>query len=104
MADKKITALTELATVPADDDLFIIVDKSDTIMSPAGTNKKMPASVVKGMMDAKFEFAETKETVNASTAKRLVVVTADESNNGDGSLYIHDGTSLIFLLTIPILE
>ena len=35
------------------------------------------------------------------TGKRLVLVTVDENNNSDSSLYIHDGTSLKFILTLP---
>jgi len=41
MADKKITELTELAEAPADDDLSVLVDVSDTTMAASGTNKKI---------------------------------------------------------------
>ena len=44
MATRKITQLTELAATPHDDDEFIIVDVSDTTMSPEGTNKRIKAS------------------------------------------------------------
>ena len=44
MATRKITQLTELAEAPHDDDEFIIVDVSDTTMSPEGTNKRLKAS------------------------------------------------------------
>ena len=48
MATRKITQLTELAEAPHDDDEFIIVDVSDTTMSPEGTNKRLKASYLPG--------------------------------------------------------
>lgn len=47
-----------------------------------------------------IEVAATFAAIAVSTAKRLVYVTADETNNGDISLYIHNGTALKFLQTI----
>ena len=47
-----------------------------------------------------LETAATFSAINASTDKRLIIVTADETNNGDKSLYLHDGTTKIFLQTI----
>lgn len=44
MADAKISALTELAATPANDDLLVIVDVSDTTQAPTGTTKKIQAS------------------------------------------------------------
>jgi hypothetical protein len=44
MADSKISALTDHAANPADTDLFVIVDVSDTTMAATGTNKKLAAS------------------------------------------------------------
>ena len=44
MADSKISALTNHAANPADTDLFVIVDVSDTTMAASGTNKKLAAS------------------------------------------------------------
>jgi hypothetical protein len=54
--------------------------------------------------DSTPEIAATKSAVSSSTHKRIIVVEADESNNGDGSLYIHNGTALVFLLTIPVIS
>lgn len=44
MADEKISALTELAATPANDDLFVIVDVSDVTQAPSGTTKNIQAS------------------------------------------------------------
>ena len=44
MADAKITGLAALAADPADNDMFVIVDVSDTSMASTGTNKKLAAS------------------------------------------------------------
>jgi len=44
MANTKITSLTELAATPASDDVFPIVDVSDTTMAGTGTTKKIQAS------------------------------------------------------------
>lgn len=45
--DKKITQFTELTT-PADDDLLVLVDVSDTTHSTGGTTKKAEVSNVRG--------------------------------------------------------
>ena len=42
----KISDYTELATKPAGDDLFVIVDKSDTSMAATGTTKKVTRDTV----------------------------------------------------------
>lgn len=47
-----------------------------------------------------YEIAATFAAISASTKKRLIEVTADEENNGDMSLYRHNGTTLKFLQTI----
>lgn len=47
-----------------------------------------------------IEVAATRAAVLPSTTKRLVYVQADETNNGDISLYIYNGTALKFLQTV----
>ena len=44
MADAKITSLAALAADPANNDMFVIVDVSDTSMAATGTDKKLAAS------------------------------------------------------------
>ena len=44
MADAKITSLAALAADPANNDMFVIVDVSDTSMASTGTDKKLAAS------------------------------------------------------------
>lgn len=46
MAATKNSGLDELVAVPADDDLFYIVDVSDTSMAGTGTSKKNKAKYV----------------------------------------------------------
>ncbi len=43
MANTKITALTELAATPADNDVFPLVDVDDATMAATGTTKKFQA-------------------------------------------------------------
>ena len=72
MATRKITQLTELAEAPHDDDEFIIVDVSDTTMSPEGTNKRLKASNLPsggGGGSNKFEFSNSLRA-NASVTGR----------------------------------
>lgn len=47
-----------------------------------------------------IENAATYAAISNSIEKRLIKVTADETNNGNKSLYLHDGTTLYFLQTI----
>jgi hypothetical protein len=46
-----------------------------------------------------IEIADTFADISGS-GQRFVIVTADETNNGDKSLYLYDGTTLLFLQTI----
>lgn len=47
MTDLKISALTELATAPANNDELVIVDKSDTTMAASGTTKRIQTTTFK---------------------------------------------------------
>lgn len=49
MADTKTSALT---AEPAEDDLIMAVDISDTTMAASGTNKKVKKSNMRGITDA----------------------------------------------------
>jgi hypothetical protein len=46
MADLKTTQLDQLAATPADNDLVMLVDVSDTTMAASGTNKRLPANYI----------------------------------------------------------
>lgn len=48
MADAKITSLGALAATPASNDVFVLVDVSDTTMSSTGTDKKITYANVLG--------------------------------------------------------
>ena len=45
MTNAKITSLAELSTTPANGDMLVIVDVSDTSMNGTGTNKKIAADM-----------------------------------------------------------
>jgi len=47
-----------------------------------------------------FEPVDTFADISEETTERLIRVDADETNNGDKSLYLHDGTTILFLQTI----
>lgn len=47
-----------------------------------------------------IEIAATFALISAATNRRLIYVTADETNNGDTSLYLYTGTALKFLQTV----
>lgn len=51
-----------------------------------------------------FELATTYAAISASTSPRLIEVTASEINNNDNSIYLHNGSTIKFLLTIPALS
>lgn len=65
------------------------------------TTFELGEGVTAGYVDALIEISATHAAIAGGTRKRIVKVTADETNNGDSSLYLHDGSTLIFLLTIP---
>ena len=59
MADAKITSLAALAADPANNDMFVIVDVSDTSMASTGTDKKLAASyLMKASAGATFLLAD----------------------------------------------
>ena len=47
-----------------------------------------------------LELSATFAAIAGGPVQRLVVVAVDETNNSDKSLYLHDGTTLLFLQTI----
>lgn len=47
-----------------------------------------------------LEIAATFATISSSSNKRFIYVLADETNNGDISLYLYTGISLKFLQTV----
>jgi hypothetical protein len=85
--------ISELPALPVNTDLASSVFP----VTLGGTTYKASGAVI----NAGFEIAASYGAISNAKNKRIIYVTADENNNGDTSLYIHDGTSLIFLLTIP---
>ena len=72
MADKKITALTEL-TAPASDDILVSVDVSDTTDSLNGTTKKITkANLQKDLNDIEnAEYSAFEDNGNSSAADTI---------------------------------
>ena len=61
----KITSLAELTDV-ASDDLFVVVDKSDTSMSDSGTDKKVKkSSLAKSLLDFFYPVGTIYETTSS---------------------------------------
>ena len=85
MADAKITGLAALAANPADNDMFVIVDVSDTSMASTGTDKKLAASYV--------SFRTNTETLTNKTLTSPIFNTGATFNNlqpvliGSGAAY-----------------
>lgn len=65
MASQEISGHTALAAVPAVDDLFVLVDVSDTTDAPSGTTKKIVRTNALG------------QSVNAQTGTTYTVLTSD---------------------------
>lgn len=75
--------------------------EGDNITDLADPSSPLQAANAK-YVDELIEISETKAAIVGGTRKRMVLVRTDESNNNDGSIYMHDGSTLIFLLTIPV--
>lgn len=65
MASQEISGHTALAAIPAVDDLFVLVDVSDTTDAPTGTTKKIVRTNALG------------QSVNAQTGTTYTVLTSD---------------------------
>jgi hypothetical protein len=87
MADSKISSLAALATEPADGDLFVIVDISDTSMAATGTDKKLAASLLVRPSTAQALSNKTFAEIRATSSAGLRL-TDDAGNLG---IFIADG-------------
>ena len=81
MADRKLSASTELAAEPASGDLFPVLDISDTTDAATGTLKKMLWSTLKAIF--------------AVTAKGVTNGDTHDHAGGDGAQIAHTGLSSI---------
>ena len=93
MADKKITALTDLGNALASADLFHVVD------DPTGTpiNKKISAEDVFNNIPSWLGLAQTSQTLTsdgstALTANVTSAITEINSSGGTGSVSLADGS------------
>ena len=91
MADKKITALTDLGTAIADVDLFHVVD------DPSGTpiNKKISAANVFNNIPSFLGLAQASEAITADASSQVAnitsAVTEVDATSSTGALSLADG-------------
>ena len=91
MADKKITALTDLGTALADADLFHVVD------DPSGTpiNKKISAANVFNNIPSFLGLAQASEAITAAPSSQVAnitsAVTEVDATSAVGNLSLADG-------------
>ena len=91
MADKKITALTDLGTALADADLFHVVD------DPSGTpiNKKISAANVFNNIPSFLGLAQASEAITADASAQVAhitsAVTEVDATSAVGNLSLADG-------------
>ena len=91
MADKKITALTDLGTALADADLFQVVD------DPSGTpiNKKISAANVFNNIPSFLGLAQASEAITADASSQVAnitsAVTEVDATSAVGNLSLADG-------------
>ena len=91
MADKKITALTDLGTALADADLFHVVD------DPSGTpiNKKISAANVFNNIPTFLGLAQASEAITADASSQVAnitsAVTEVDATSAVGNLSLADG-------------
>ena len=91
MADKKITALTDLGTAIADVDLFHVVD------DPSGTpiNKKISAATVFNNIPTFLGLAQASEAITADASSQVAnitsAVTEVDATSAVGNLSLADG-------------
>ena len=91
MADKKITALTDLGTALADADLFHVVD------DPSGTpiNKKISAANVFNNVPTFLGLAQASEAITADASSQVAnitsAVTEVDATSAVGNLSLADG-------------
>ena len=91
MADKKITALTDLGTALADADLFHVVD------DPSGTpiNKKISAANVFNNIHSFLGLAQASEAITADASSQVAnitsAVTEVDATSAVGNLSLADG-------------
>ena len=92
MADKKITALTDLGTAIADVDLFHVVD------DPSGTpiNKKISAANVFNNIPSFLGLAQASEAITADASSQVAnitsAVTEVDATSAVGNLSLADGS------------
>jgi hypothetical protein len=101
MPDSKISNLTALAEAPASDDLFVVVDKSDTTQSASGTTKRITREnllsdidkVVKPASASAPASLDLHEDIDNGTNK--ITITAPSAIASDKTLTLPDETGTV---------
>lgn len=75
-------------------------EEFDEMIAEVFPNANTGSSGTGGMEVLLLEISATFAAIAGGSTQRLIKVTADETNNGDKSLYLHDGTTRLFLQTI----
>lgn len=77
-----------------------IISGTGTIQSVTG-NQVDNTDILNPIIKPIIEIQNTYAGISTDTYKRLILVLTDETNNNDKSLYVHTGTGITFLLTLP---
>ena len=90
----------KLNSVDNPEQLLLDIVDSTTVTWEYIAPGKVKATSLGGTGGSDIEIATTYATISASTSVRFIFVEADENNNGDRSMYLYTGSTLIFLYTV----
>ena len=79
MTDRKLSASTELTTEPHDDDVYLVLDVSDTTDAATGTIKKIKYSTLKSLFPRISSGAGAPASTPAKVGDIYIDTTADNA-------------------------
>lgn len=93
--------MSDVIEISMDGEILTLVDETEIlIIAEVGMPGPPGPQGPEGPAGAGIEIYAHKSDISNSVARRFIIVTTDETNNNDTSLYLHNGTALKFLLTI----